>query len=125
MRRNKRYDHWLPLGDGRLRSLDAESPSPTQRQQTPPDGAAGAGEQEEEGAEETAAAAAVAAERWVGNRLKARDRVGDWYEAKVVDWRGETGAIELKIHFNKWNSRFDEWIALGDGRLSDFEGGPI
>ena len=71
---------------------ESSSPSPSQRQGTPPNGDAGAGEQEEEGAAETAAAAAVAAEKWVGNQLRARDRVGSWYDSKVVDWRGETGA---------------------------------
>jgi len=123
---NKRYDEWITLGAGRLRSLgDADSPSPSQRQGTPPNGDAGAGEQEEEGAAETAAAAAVAAEKWVGNQLRARDRVGSWYDSKVVDWRGETGAIELKIHFNKWNSRHDEWISLGEARLLNLDGSEL
>ena len=35
----------------------------------------------------------------VGARLQARDRVGKWYEATIIDQRGEDDLREVKVHF--------------------------
>ncbi|XP_046393390.1 uncharacterized protein LOC124161192 isoform X3 [Ischnura elegans] len=50
-----------------------------------------------------------------GARLEARDFTERWYAAKVVevDWEEE----EVLVHFEKWSSRFDEWISMDSPRL--------
>jgi hypothetical protein len=41
-----------------------------------------------------------------------------WCDAKVVKVRSGHAAVrELRVHFHQWNSRFDEWIRVGEGRL--------
>ena len=63
----------------------------------------------------------------VGDSLLARDRVGMWGNGRVVAVRfvcggGESGRPrrELKVHFHGWNTRHDEWIGEGTGRLQPF-----
>lgn len=52
----------------------------------------------------------------IGDELRAKDRVGNWYEAKVVDQRvGFHYQCQLKIHFKGWKARFDEWVDAEDG----------
>jgi len=54
----------------------------------------------------------------VGDWLRAKDRIGVWCDAKVVKVRSGHAAVrELRVHFHQWNSRFDEWIRVGEGRL--------
>ena len=59
----------------------------------------------------------------VGERLFARDRVGIWSAARVVALRSIPGAppgdanAEVRVHFQGWSARHDEWIAVGTGRL--------
>ena len=68
----------------------------------------------------------------VGDALTAMDRVGMWGDARVVAVRGGAGGAassssssallpessrEYKVHFLGWNSRYDEWISTGLGRL--------
>ncbi|XP_036150308.1 PHD finger protein 20-like [Monomorium pharaonis] len=50
-----------------------------------------------------------------GAKLEAKDFSEKWYSAKVVeaDWDER----EVLIHFDKWNSRFDEWIPMDSSRL--------
>lgn len=49
----------------------------------------------------------------VGDKVRAKDYEGFWYDAHVVDLRGE----DVKVHFHGWNKRFDEWIAPKEQRL--------
>ena len=58
----------------------------------------------------------------VGGQLFARDRIGVWCKARVVALRaarteGSLPPNEVKVHFLGWNSRHDEWISVGAGRL--------
>jgi hypothetical protein len=53
----------------------------------------------------------------IGDRLRARDSRGGWYESKVVDVSGNGRRRELKMHFLGWNAKWDEWIRVGSGRL--------
>ena len=46
----------------------------------------------------------------VGQDVLARDKRGTWYAAKVMAERGEGGEHELKVHFQGWKVRFDEWL---------------
>ncbi|XP_015118387.1 PHD finger protein 20-like protein 1 isoform X2 [Diachasma alloeum] len=50
-----------------------------------------------------------------GAKLEAKDFNDQWYAARVVetDWVDR----EVLIHFDKWNSRFDEWIPMDSPRL--------
>lgn len=50
-----------------------------------------------------------------GDKLEAKDFNEKWYSAKVVetDWVER----EVLIHFDKWSSRFDEWIPMDSPRL--------
>lgn len=51
----------------------------------------------------------------VGGRLEARDYLNMWYPSRViqVDWEDK----EVLIHFERWNSRFDEWVPMDSSRL--------
>jgi hypothetical protein len=53
----------------------------------------------------------------VGARLQARDRVGAWLDAKIVAERGEDDAREVKVHFDGFHKRYDEWIAVSSDKL--------
>ena len=46
----------------------------------------------------------------VGDRVQARDRYGDWYDAKVTNERGEGANREVKVHFVGWSRTRDEWV---------------
>ncbi|XP_024944954.1 PHD finger protein 20 isoform X5 [Cephus cinctus] len=50
-----------------------------------------------------------------GAKLEAKDFNEKWYSARVVetDWVER----EVLIHFDKWSSRFDEWIPMDSSRL--------
>ncbi|GAB6020004.1 hypothetical protein CHUAL_002754 [Chamberlinius hualienensis] len=51
----------------------------------------------------------------VGGRLEARDYLNMWYPSRIiqVDWDNR----EILIHFERWNSRFDEWVSMDSPRL--------
>ena len=49
----------------------------------------------------------------LGDPIQACDRYGQWYNAKVVDERGEGANRKIKVHFPGWSKRQDEW-AGGD-----------
>lgn len=51
----------------------------------------------------------------VGMRLEAKDKYGKWYAAKVVELDEKEG--EVLVHFDRWSSRYDEFIAISSGRL--------
>ncbi|XP_023288826.1 PHD finger protein 20-like protein 1 isoform X2 [Orussus abietinus] len=50
-----------------------------------------------------------------GAKIEAKDFSEKWYSARVVetDWVER----EVLIHFDKWSSRFDEWIPMDSSRL--------
>jgi hypothetical protein len=50
-----------------------------------------------------------------GSKLEAKDFNEKWYSARVVetDWIER----EVLIHFDKWSSRYDEWIPMDSSRL--------
>lgn len=39
--------------------------------------------------------------------VKAQDMQGKWLKGKVVEREGQ----KVRIHFNGWNSKYDEWCA--------------
>lgn len=51
----------------------------------------------------------------VGKKVEAMDKYGKWYVAKVVELEEEDK--EVLVHFEKWSSRYDEYIPLKSGRL--------
>ncbi|KAL0276894.1 UNVERIFIED_CONTAM: hypothetical protein PYX00_004362 [Menopon gallinae] len=53
-----------------------------------------------------------------GIKIEAQDFDGKWYPAKVadVDWTEN----EILVHFENWNSKFDEWIPMDSSRLRSF-----
>ena len=57
----------------------------------------------------------------VGARLQARDRVGKWYEATIIDQRGEDDLREVKVHFMGFSKRYDEWIKLSENKLASLD----
>ena len=52
-----------------------------------------------------------------GDWVQAQDPAGGWYDARVVAERGGETDREVKVHYNRWNKRYDEWIPLGSARL--------
>lgn len=50
-----------------------------------------------------------------GSRLEACDFMAKWYPSKIidVDWKEH----EVLIHFERWSSRFDEWVSMDSPRL--------
>ena len=51
----------------------------------------------------------------VGTKLEALDKVGKWYAARVIELDEENK--EVLVHFERWNSRYDEFIGINSGRL--------
>lgn len=51
----------------------------------------------------------------VGMKLEAMDKYGKWYVAKVMEF--DKDEKEVLVHFEKWSSRYDEFIPLNSGRL--------
>ena len=43
-----------------------------------------------------------------GSKLEALDGPGTWYEASVMDQRGQGDARELLVHYKGWKARYDE-----------------
>ncbi|KAK6618750.1 hypothetical protein RUM43_013141 [Polyplax serrata] len=54
-----------------------------------------------------------------GIRIEAKDFDGKWYPAKVsdVDWTEN----EILVHFENWNTKFDEWIPMDSSRLRSLQ----
>lgn len=44
----------------------------------------------------------------VGQKVEARDTVGDWYSAKIVSVNSDKS--EVLVHFERWSSRYDQWF---------------
>eukprot|EP00966_Prymnesium_polylepis_P297813 6881005-Prymnesium_polylepis.1 len=54
----------------------------------------------------------------------ARDKKGFWCAAKVLAVRDDgfgIGHLELRVHFQGWKSKFDEWIPVGSGMFRPLE----
>ena len=49
----------------------------------------------------------------IGDRVRALDREGVWYDARVVMLRSH----KCKVHFDGWSSLYDEWIEFCSDRL--------
>mmetsp|Transcript_42083 Transcript_42083/g.104650 ORF Transcript_42083/g.104650 Transcript_42083/m.104650 type:complete len:434 (-) Transcript_42083:8-1309(-) len=54
----------------------------------------------------------------IGDRIFARDRVNAWHFGDVIDERGEDENREVRVTFDFYNHRFDEWIGVFSGRLA-------
>jgi hypothetical protein len=51
----------------------------------------------------------------VGTKLDAKDKFGRWYEGTVIAMHG---ADQVRIHFDGWNSNFDELMVKSSERLA-------
>ena len=51
----------------------------------------------------------------IGYRLEAKDLSGNWFPAKVVDIK--ESKKKILIHFDRWNSKFDEWLSMSSDRI--------
>ena len=57
-------------------------------------------------------------EHWtVGTRLEALDVRGLWCPATALASRGDGPGRELKVHYEGWNKRWDEWVKVSGGRM--------
>jgi hypothetical protein len=55
----------------------------------------------------------------IGTRLRAKDRVGAWLDARVLRHRGGKGnTFDVLVHFIGYAARFDEWIPVSSGKLA-------
>ena len=70
--------------------------------------------------QQQARAEAAAAALEVGSVMQARDSEGRWYKATVIESRGFGRSRELKVHFKRFASKWDEWIAVSAGRLRPY-----
>ncbi len=52
----------------------------------------------------------------IGQWLDVRDTVGEWLEAQVVS----SEVDRVRVHYNDWGARWDEWIPISSGRLASF-----
>ena len=53
----------------------------------------------------------------VGSRLEALDKVNAWCIANVLATRGEGPTRMLKVHYVGWSKKWDQWLAVSEGRL--------
>jgi hypothetical protein len=53
----------------------------------------------------------------VGQWVQANDNLSGWYDAKVIDERGEGTEREVLVHYNGWKKRFDQWILATSQRI--------
>lgn len=51
----------------------------------------------------------------VGTKLDAKDKFGRWYEGTIIALHGEN---QVRVHFDGWNSNFDELIVRSAERLA-------
>ena len=78
-------------------------------------GGSGEGGQVEE--EPPATDPTVGSQAVEGERVRARDTHGKWYTGRVEAICDNDGSRQLLIHYIGWNSRWDEWVGVGTGRL--------
>lgn len=50
------------------------------------------------------------AEYSVGEKVIARDTLGDNYESKILDVDTERSPPRFYVHYDGWNARWNEWI---------------
>jgi len=53
----------------------------------------------------------------VGESVQAKDHLGYWLDAKVLERRSVDDGLEVLVHFKGWARHHDEWIKIGAGRL--------
>ncbi|XP_018418580.1 PREDICTED: PHD finger protein 20-like protein 1 [Nanorana parkeri] len=55
----------------------------------------------------------------IGARLEAQDYLQKWYPAKIEKMDYEEG--KMLVHFERWSSRYDEWIHWDSSRIRPLE----
>lgn len=55
----------------------------------------------------------------INSRIEALDFNNEWYPAKIVEVDYEEN--EVLIHFEKFSSKYDEWICMNSSRLRPFQ----
>ena len=53
----------------------------------------------------------------VGQWVDVRDTVDQWLEAQVVDVRNTDTGLGVKVHYNGWPNRWDEWLDAASPRI--------
>lgn len=53
----------------------------------------------------------------IGMAVEARDSAKEWYKARVVEIDENEQPGKVKIHFQGWNSRFDQWFDVKSNDL--------
>ena len=58
----------------------------------------------------------ITIEYTVGQWIDVKDTEGYWLEAQVIEKR----PMEIKIHYNSWEDRWDEWLGVESDRIAPF-----
>lgn len=53
----------------------------------------------------------------VGQWVDVRDTADRWLEAQVIDVRNTETGLEVKVHYNGWPNRWDEWLDAASPRI--------
>ena len=53
----------------------------------------------------------------VGDDVQAHDGCSGWYDALIIDERGEGEEREVKVTYFGWHSRYDQWVLAASDRL--------
>lgn len=53
----------------------------------------------------------------VGQWVDVRDTTDRWLEAQVIDVRNTETGLEVKVHYNGWPNRWDEWLDAASPRI--------
>ena len=56
----------------------------------------------------------------IGEWVDVKDTTDNWLEGQIINKRTINNKIQLLIHYNGWNNRWDEWIEQSSNRLSYF-----
>lgn len=52
----------------------------------------------------------------LGQWIDVKDTIDQWLEAEVIDVRDD----QIKVHYNGWGARWDEWIEMSSSRIAFF-----
>ena len=111
----KSAQRWVPLVHARIRILKLRSPSP--QHEHPPDAPPPPREMPETPhAEDEEAPPIDPAAVVVGAHVRVKYG-SEWYSAKVIDGDETQEGLAACVHFLGYNKRFDEWLALDEGRM--------
>ena len=53
----------------------------------------------------------------VGQWVDVKDTVEQWLEAQIIDIRDTESSVMVRVHYNGWPRRWDEWLDSGSPRI--------